>query len=349
MKADRCPRQNFPVWDPDVFEHALKRFQISGLTASTLSGLNTATSSASASRPTPKRSPELRCTPADWAARRLRPRLGASSPERSEPFNSLRVRLPARTDLIERLRLTAGTAAYVRCNGRRRRDHLLRQLLLSESAKHGNGVMLEASLDYYLTPLGASASAHATGLEHQHRQRDLDFLTAPQLSETGASPPNATACSRSRPIAGAIRRRLRTGTRSSPKQPSWLSAPMNWTGFYVGGHLGGGWSDAQWSDPFGSTVGPGGFVNVAGFGDMHPCHRAARRRSDRRRLANGALVLGVEADADAANMRGENTCFSGLGGINCQHAIIALGTITGRCRLRLGPLARLCEGWRRLD
>jgi hypothetical protein len=32
------------------------------------------------------------------------------------------------------------------------------------------------------------------------------------------------------------------------------SAPMNWTGFYIGGHLGGGWSDAQWSDPFGSTT-----------------------------------------------------------------------------------------------
>jgi opacity protein-like surface antigen len=29
-------------------------------------------------------------------------------------------------------------------------------------------------------------------------------------------------------------------------------------------------------------------------------------------------------------MRGENTCFSGLGGSNCQHAISALGAITGR-------------------
>jgi opacity protein-like surface antigen len=42
------------------------------------------------------------------------------------------------------------------------------------------------------------------------------------------------------------------------------------------------------------------------------------------------LVFGVEADAAAANMRGENTCFSGLGGIDCQHAVNALGTITGR-------------------
>jgi hypothetical protein len=42
---------------------------------------------------------------------------------------------------------------------------------------------------------------------------------------------------------------------------------MNWTGFYVGGHMGGGWSDDRWSDPFASTVGALGFINVAGFGD----------------------------------------------------------------------------------
>jgi EamA domain-containing membrane protein RarD len=48
----------------------------------------------------------------------------------------------------------------------------LRQLLLLESA-HGNGVMLEASLDYYLTPAWSVGVATLLGLEHQHRQRDL--------------------------------------------------------------------------------------------------------------------------------------------------------------------------------
>ena len=61
---------------------------------------------------------------------------------------------------------------------------------------------------------------------------------------------------------------------------------------------------------------------------MPPAHSAAARSAPIGK--SGRLVFGVEADADAANMRGENTCFSGLGGINCQHAIIALGTITGR-------------------
>ena len=42
------------------------------------------------------------------------------------------------------------------------------------------------------------------------------------------------------------------------------------------------------------------------------------------------MGLGVQADASAADMRGENTCFSGLGGINCQHTVNSLSTISGR-------------------
>jgi opacity protein-like surface antigen len=41
-------------------------------------------------------------------------------------------------------------------------------------------------------------------------------------------------------------------------------------------------------------------------------------------------VFGAQADASAAHLRGENTCFSGLGGINCMHTVEALGTATGR-------------------
>ena len=35
-------------------------------------------------------------------------------------------------------------------------------------------------------------------------------------------------------------------------------------------HLGGGWSDANWSDPFGTTISRSGAPNIPGFGDaMH--------------------------------------------------------------------------------
>ena len=108
------------------------------------------------------------------------------------------------------------------------------------------------------------------------------------------------------------------------------SGPMNWTGFYLGGHLGGGRSTGQWSDPFASTLSPLGVLNVAGFGDIT---RATGPLGGGQIAANwqtGPWVLGAEADASLADLRGENTCFSGLGGMDCQHIDKALGTITGR-------------------
>jgi opacity protein-like surface antigen len=69
----------------------------------------------------------------------------------SDSFNSLRVGLSSQIMLIERLRLTADAAYVPWVSFSGTDDHLLRQLLLLESA-HGNGVMLEASLDYFLTP-----------------------------------------------------------------------------------------------------------------------------------------------------------------------------------------------------
>lgn len=56
---------------------------------------------------------------------------------------------------------------------------------------------------------------------------------------------------------------------AGPAFPTEAATPMNWTGFYVGGHVGGGWSGDHWSHPFGSTSFPSipGTINVAGFGD----------------------------------------------------------------------------------
>jgi len=41
-------------------------------------------------------------------------------------------------------------------------------------------------------------------------------------------------------------------------------------------------------------------------------------------------VLGVQADASAADIIGQNSCFTGLGGVLCGRTIHALGTLTGR-------------------
>jgi opacity protein-like surface antigen len=104
---------------------------------------------------------------------------------------------------------------------------------------------------------------------------------------------------------------------------------MNWSGVYLGGHLGGAWSDAIWSDPFGATS-VGRFVNVPGFGDRTQAHGPLGGGQVGMDWQTGQWVLGVQADADFATIRGDNTCFSGLGGVNCEHQVNALATLTGR-------------------
>lgn len=107
--------------------------------------------------------------------------------------------------------------------------------------------------------------------------------------------------------------------------PGTASGAMNWTGFYVGGHMGGGWSD-----PFASTVGALGFINVAGFGDIIRGTGPLGGGQIGANWQTGSWVLGVQADAGAADITGQNSCFTGLGGVLCGRTINALGTLTGR-------------------
>jgi opacity protein-like surface antigen len=104
---------------------------------------------------------------------------------------------------------------------------------------------------------------------------------------------------------------------------------MNWSGFYLGGHLGGAWSNATWSDPFGPTF-AGGRENVPGFGDITQAHGPLGGGQVGMDLQTGPWLLGVQADADYTTLRGDNTCFSGLGGINCEHKVNSLAALTGR-------------------
>jgi opacity protein-like surface antigen len=250
----------------------------------------------------------------------------------NDSFNSLRVGLSSELMLTDRLRLSADAAyvPWVTFSGLD--DHLLRQLLLPESSNSGNGVMLEATLDYYIT------SAWSVGIGGRYwawnmsaGTVDFAYLALPTSTiETGrytterygvfvqstyhwGEPP---------PTAG--------GAAMLTKGPIVATRPMDWTGLYVGAHFGGGWSNGSWSDPFGSTPGPAGFVNVAGFGDNTHATGPLGGGQIGFDWQLGHLVLGAEVAVSAANMRGENTCFSGIGGIDCQHTVSSLGTVTGR-------------------
>jgi outer membrane immunogenic protein len=105
----------------------------------------------------------------------------------------------------------------------------------------------------------------------------------------------------------------------------------NWTGFYVGGQLGGGWNSTNWFEDF-TTSGSGGFagpgfldgtVNASGF------------------LAGGQIgfdyqlgwaVWGIQAEGSWANITGSAGCFGEVVGTtqSCTQSVSAIGTITGR-------------------
>jgi opacity protein-like surface antigen len=231
-------------------------------------------------------------------------------------FQSLRVGLSSQFVLTDRLKFTAD-AAYLPWVGMSGvDDHNARQLLGPVSSRGGNGVMLEASLDYRLTDhwsIGAGARYWAWNMPIG--TTTFVFLgTPPTFNE---------------PIRSNAERYgvfFETSYRWGETTPVTKAGeePVDWTGVYIGGHLGGGFSDAKWSDPFGSTTVAtmsGKFTNLAGFGDTTHAPGPLAGAQIGVNWQTGPWVIGAEANGDGANLRGENTCFSGLGGVNCQHIV----------------------------
>jgi opacity protein-like surface antigen/outer membrane protease len=252
----------------------------------------------------------------------------------NDHFNSLRIGLSSEVWLSDQLRLTTDAAYVPWVNYAGLDNHLQRQLLAPDSSNSGDGVMLEGILDYSITP------AWSVGVGGRYWAWNMNtgpagfvFLTEPEDNGVGSSRYSTER------YGVFVQSSYRWGGSPPPvalpaKAPVVAAAPMSWTGFYVGGHVGGGWSDTDWSDPFpsmpGAMVDGEEFINVAGFGD----HTHATGPMGGGQIGGdwqmGPWVLGVQADASIVNMRGENTCFSGLGGFNCEHIVNALGTVTGR-------------------
>ena len=89
---------------------------------------------------------------------------------------------------------------------------------------------------------------------------------------------------------------------------------FSWTGFYIGAHVGAGWGTKEWNpDDVEGSYTINGFLGGGQIGYN---------------WQTGWVVLGVEADASAAGLKGSGLCNFGNDG--CTSRVDALGTITGR-------------------
>lgn len=123
------------------------------------------------------------------------------------------------------------------------------------------------------------------------------------------------------------------------KAPAAVPAPSDWTGFYLGGHLGDAWGSSQWT-----ATGPGAATAAGSFSLFQPVDSFAETGSFFAGLQGGynymlpnRVVLGAEVDASfppfstAAGIGGSSTFTSPtLGAESSGEAVLAFGTVRGR-------------------
>jgi outer membrane immunogenic protein len=100
--------------------------------------------------------------------------------------------------------------------------------------------------------------------------------------------------------------------RKAPQAP-YVGAPFNWTGFYIGAHVGAGWSTKEWSEE-GFPVANYNLNGFLGGGQIGY------------NWQSGWAVFGVEADASSTDIKGGTHS----GPHTLSSKIDALGTVTAR-------------------
>jgi opacity protein-like surface antigen len=115
-----------------------------------------------------------------------------------------------------------------------------------------------------------------------------------------------------------------------PPQVAW-----SWTGLYLGGHVGAGFGSSPFSDSAGPPIFGGTVRGSAALGGGQIGYSW--------QVSNTAVVLGVEADADAISADGSGTCLASSGFVisaNCRVRPDAGGSFTGRAGFATGPAGR---------
>ncbi len=237
-------------------------------------------------------------------------------------FHSLRIGLSTQMNLTKQLTLTSESAYLPIVTFSGKDMHNARQLMGPEQSTHGDGAMLESVLDYQLN------NSWSLGLGGRYWMWNMrnGSVTFDFLGSGGGSISEPARYNTER---YGVFLQLNYRDKKSNNAERW-DTPFNWKGLFVGGHMGGAWGKSYWSDPFGPTSATGNLINSAGFGDKIRSTGPLGGANLNINWQTETLVYGVGGSISAADIRGENTLFSGLGGVNGQTVTNYLGTIVGR-------------------
>lgn len=238
-----------------------------------------------------------------------------------DSFNSLRLGLASEFNLKNQWSLTSEAAYLPLIHFRGLDMHNARQLIGPETANRGDGAMLETILNYQLNnawALGVGGRYWAWNMHNGHLL--FDFLGEDELIKEPA-----------RFNAERYGVFLQVKYHAKPfYEISDKPERVNWNGLFIGGNLGGAWSNSYWSDPFSSTIGSTGAVNIAHFGNKIHSTGPLAGMDMYLNWQTGHLVYGVGGSISGADIRGENTIFSGIGGNNGQEKSHYIGTVVAR-------------------
>lgn len=122
---------------------------------------------------------------------------------------------------------------------------------------------------------------------------------------------------------------------NAPVQRNDRASFWNWSGFYLGAHVGAGFGSSEIANPYGSSI----------YGDTIrlPNAFAGLQGGYNWQMAGSPWVFGVEAEASAIDADGTNTCLAYSGNFvsaNCRVRQHAMGSITGRAGHTFGPQGR---------
>jgi outer membrane immunogenic protein len=110
------------------------------------------------------------------------------------------------------------------------------------------------------------------------------------------------------------------------KAPAMVAAPYNWTGFYVGANIGGGWGTSDTTLAAIPTIGVAAGLplsSISPSGVIGGGQVGANWQT-------GRLVLGVQADVDGADLTGNVPCSIAGRTFSCGNKSDWLATVSGR-------------------